>query len=147
VKLLIKHVRPSHVPLPSYGSAGASGLDLRADADWSSVTIPAGVRVVIPTNIAVAIPEGCEGQVRPRSGLAAKNGITVVNTPGTIDADYRGEIKIILLNTGDAPFEIKKGDRIAQLVVCPVLRVETVEVEKFDATERGDGHFGSTGVA
>ena len=130
--------------LPKYQTAGASGCDLRSSVDS---VIPAGKRGIIPTGLKVDIPTGFEGQVRPRSGLAAKHGITVLNTPGTIDCDYRGEIKVILLNTGDEEFIIKKGDRIAQLVFSQVFRAIFKKDENLTSTDRGDGGFGSTGKA
>jgi dUTP pyrophosphatase len=109
------------------------------------VTLAPGKRILVPTGLTMAIPTGYEGQVRPRSGLAAKHGVTVLNTPGTIDADYRGEVKVILINLGDAPFEIRRGERIAQLVVAPVSQVNFELRETLDATQRGTGGFGSTG--
>ena len=130
--------------LPKYQTAGASGCDLRSSVD---AVIPAGKRGIVPTGLKVDIPTGFEGQVRPRSGLAAKHGITVLNTPGTIDCDYRGEIKVILLNTGDEEFIIKKGDRIAQLVFSQVFRAIFKKDENLTSTDRGDGGFGSTGKA
>lgn len=130
--------------LPKYQTAGASGCDLRSSVD---AVIPAGKRGIVPTGLKVDIPTGFEGQVRPRSGLAAKHGITVLNTPGTIDCDYRGEIKVILLNTGDEDFIIKKGDRIAQLVFSQVFRAIFKKDENLTSTDRGDGGFGSTGKA
>ena len=134
--------------LPGYATAGAAGMDLRAAlAEDQPVTLEPRQRAAIPTGLAMAIPEGYEGQVRPRSGLALKHGITCLNTPGTIDWDYRGEVKVILINLGDAPFVIVRGERIAQLVIAPVTRAEMVEVEALDATDRGAGGFGSTGRA
>lgn len=128
--------------LPKYQTAGASGCDLRSSVD---AVVSAGKRGIVPTGLKVDIPTGFEGQVRPRSGLAAKHGVTVLNTPGTIDCDYRGEIKVILLNTGDEDFIIKKGDRIAQLVFSQVFRAIFKKDENLSSTERGDGGFGSTG--
>lgn len=128
--------------LPKYQTAGASGCDLRSSID---VVVPAGKRSIVPTGLKVDIPTGFEGQVRPRSGLAAKHGVTVLNTPGTIDCDYRGEIKVILLNTGDDEFVIKKGDRIAQLVFSQVFRAIFKKDELMSSTHRGEGGFGSTG--
>ena len=130
------------LPLPTYATDGAAGLDLRAD---EACTLAPGERRVVPTGIAVALPPGHEGQVRPRSGLAARHGIAMLNAPGTIDEDYRGEVGVILVNLGREPFSVGRGDRIAQLVVAPVARVEVVEVEEIDATGRGGGGFGSTG--
>ena len=132
--------------LPKQQSAGAAGADLLAALDVSEiVTIAPGARAIVPCGFAMALPVGYEGQVRPRSGLAAKHGVTVLNTPGTIDADYRGEVKVILINHGGAPFEIRRGDRIAQLVVAPVSAVPFSERESLDETERGVQGFGSTG--
>jgi dUTP pyrophosphatase len=134
------------LPLPAYETAHAAGMDLRAAvAEDAPVTLAPGARAMIPTGLAIALPEGFEAQVRPRSGLAAKHGLTCLNTPGTIDADYRGEVKVILVNLGAEPFEIRRGERIAQMVVAPVTRAAWVEVEELDETERGAGGFGSTG--
>ncbi len=130
--------------LPAYQSAQAAGMDLYAAVDASLMIAP-GARAMVPTGIAIALDAGYEAQVRPRSGLAARNGVTVLNTPGTIDADYRGEIKVILINLGDAPFEVARGDRIAQIVVHPVARVEWNEVDELEESARGDGGFGSSG--
>ena len=130
------------LPLPSYASAGAAGLDLVAAED---LTLAPGGRHAVATGFAIAIPEGFEVQVRPRSGLALKHGITCLNTPGTIDHDYRGEVKVILANLGAEPFEIVRGERIAQLVPAPVLQARFEEVESLDDTARGAGGFGSTG--
>jgi dUTP pyrophosphatase len=127
---------------PAYQSEAAAGLDLRAD---EACTLAPGERRLVPTGIAIELPPGHEGQVRPRSGLAAKHGIGMVNGPGTIDEDYRGEVGVILVNLGQAPFEIHRGDRIAQLVVAPVVRVDVVEVDGLSDTGRGAGGFGSTG--
>jgi dUTP pyrophosphatase len=125
-------------------SAGAAGADIRAALD-EPLTLAPLARALVPTGFAVAIPEGYEIQVRPRSGLAARHGVTLVNTPGTIDADYRGEIKIILINLGDEPFTVSRGERIAQLVVAPVVRATYRETQSLDETARGAGGFGSTG--
>ena len=133
------------LPLPSYETAHAAGMDLRAAVEDPLVIAP-GERALVPTGIAIALPEGTEAQVRPRSGLAFRNGISMVNTPGTIDADYRGEIRVILINHGQEPFTIQRGDRIAQLVIAPVLRAEWVSCESLDDTPRGAGGFGHTGV-
>ena len=130
------------LPLPSYASGGAAGLDVVAAED---VTLAPGARHAVATGFALAIPEGYEVQVRPRSGLALKHGITCLNTPGTIDSDYRGEVKVILANLGSEPFEVRRGERIAQLVPAPVLRAAFLEVDDLDSTERGAGGFGSTG--
>ncbi len=129
--------------IPSYESAGAAGMDICAA---ESIVVRTGRRAAIATGFAFAIPEGYEIQVRPRSGLAYKNGMTVLNTPGTIDSDYRGEIKVILINLGEDDFQINKGDRIAQIIAAPVQRANLNEVDSLDDTERGSGGFGSTGV-
>ncbi|WEK42275.1 MAG: dUTP diphosphatase [Candidatus Sphingomonas colombiensis] len=130
------------LPLPSYATAGAAGMDVVAAED---VTLAAGARHAVATGFAIAIPEGYEVQVRPRSGLALNHGVTCLNTPGTIDSDYRGEVKVILANLGDTAFEVTRGQRIAQLVPAPVLRAAMVEVASLDDTARGVGGFGSTG--
>jgi len=130
------------LPLPRYATDGAAGLDIVAAED---LTLAPGARAAVATGFAIAIPEGFEVQVRPRSGLALKHGITCLNTPGTIDADYRGEVKVILANLGHEPFAVVRGERIAQLVPAPVQRAELIEVETLDATDRGAGGFGSTG--
>ncbi len=130
--------------MPSYQTAHAVGLDLVAAVD-APVTLAPGERALVPTGIAIALPEGFEAQVRPRSGLAAHDGVTLLNTPGTIDADYRGEIRVILINHGAAPFTVTRGLRIAQMVVAPVARAAIVEVTALDDTARGAGGFGSTG--
>lgn len=141
----IKCVAKDGVAVPSYETSGAAGADIRAFLN-EPVVIPVGKRAMIPTGLFFAIPEGFEIQVRPRSGLAAKNGVTVLNTPGTIDSDYRGEVKVILINLGDADFTVNNGDRIAQLIVAPVTQGIFVKTDKLDETERGAGGFGSTGV-
>jgi dUTP pyrophosphatase len=130
------------LPLPAYATGGAAGLDVVAAEE---LTLAAGQRHAVATGFAIAIPEGYEVQVRPRSGLALKHGVTCLNTPGTIDSDYRGEVKIILANLGTEPFEIRRGERIAQLVPAPVLKAKFREVASLDATDRGAGGFGSTG--
>jgi dUTP pyrophosphatase len=130
------------LPLPGYATAGAAGMDVVAA---ESLTLAPGARAAVATGFAIAIPEGYEVQVRPRSGLALKHGITCLNTPGTIDSDYRGEIKVILINLGDAPFAIARGERIAQLVPAPVQRASLALVDDLDDTARGSGGFGSTG--
>ena len=130
------------LPLPAYATDGAAGMDIVAAED---VTLAPGARHAVATGLAVAIPPGYEIQVRPRSGLALKHGITVPNTPGTIDSDYRGELKAILINHGSEAFEIRRGDRVAQLVLAPVTRAAWEEVDTLDATARGAGGFGSTG--
>lgn len=131
-------------PLPRYQTEGAVGLDLAA-ALTAPVTIAPGERRLIPTGFAIAIPEGYEGQVRPRSGLALRHGITVLNAPGTIDPDYRGEVKVLLVNLGQEAFVVGHGERIAQLVICPVARAELVPVASLEETARGAGGYGSTG--
>ncbi|MDV3457460.1 dUTP diphosphatase [Sphingomonas sp. HF-S4] len=131
------------LPLPAYATSGAAGMDVVAAED---LMLDPGKRHAVATGFAMAIPEGYEVQVRPRSGLALKHGITCLNTPGTIDSDYRGEVKVILANLGDAPFAIARGDRIAQLVSAPVQRADLTEVETLDETARGAGGFGSTGT-
>ncbi len=128
--------------LPAYATQGAAGMDVVSAED---VTIAPGARHAVATGLAMAIPAGFEVQVRPRSGLALKHGITVPNTPGTIDSDYRGELKVILINHGAEPFEIRRGDRVAQLVLAPVTQAAWLEVEELDETARGEGGFGSTG--
>jgi dUTP pyrophosphatase len=133
------------LPLPAYATAGAAGCDLHAAVE-APLEIPPGGRALVPTGIAIALPEGAEAQVRPRSGLALRHGVTCLNAPGTIDADYRGEVGVILANLGDAPFVVARGMRIAQLVVAPVARVAWDEVAELPATLRGAGGFGSTGT-
>lgn len=139
----LPHGRDLDPPRPA--SAGSSGLDLRA-AVTSTVQIEPGERRLVPTGICIELPDGWEAQVRPRSGLAVRHGITMLNSPGTIDSDYRGEVQVLAINHGDEPFEVRRGDRIAQLVVCAVARVTVSELEELLETERGDGGFGSTGV-
>lgn len=134
------------LPLPAYQTASAAGLDLAAAIDADIILNP-GARHSIATGLAMAIPTGFEGQVRPRSGLAAKHGVTVANSPGTIDADYRGEVLVILINLGNAPMTISRGMRIAQLIIAPVCQADIALVDDLDNTERGKGGFGSTGVA
>ena len=131
------------LPLPAYATAGAAGMDVVSAED---VTLPSMGRHAVATGLALAIPEGYEVQVRPRSGLALKHGITLPNTPGTIDSDYRGELKCIMINLGSEPFEIRRGDRIAQLILAPVQTGRMIEVDELDETVRGAGGFGSTGV-
>jgi dUTP pyrophosphatase len=132
--------------LPAYQTAHAAGLDLAAAVPADApMTLASGARGLVPTGFAIALPEGFEAQVRPRSGLAAHHGVTVLNTPGTIDADYRGEIQVILINLGAEPFTVTRGLRIAQLVIAPVARASVIEAETLDDTARGAGGFGSTG--
>jgi dUTP pyrophosphatase len=130
------------LPLPSYATSGSAGLDLRSA---ETLTLKPGARALVATGLAIALPENFEAQVRPRSGLAVKHGVTVLNSPGTIDADYRGEIKVPLINHGTENFVVNRGDRIAQMVVAPVTMAELVEVETLDKTNRGAGGFGSSG--
>ncbi|MET0295255.1 MAG: dUTP diphosphatase [Phenylobacterium sp.] len=135
------------LPLPAYETALAAGMDLRAAVPQDApVVLQPGERYAVPTGLAFALPPGFEGQVRPRSGLAARQGVTCLNTPGTVDADYRGEVKVILINLGAEPVEIRRGERIAQLVVAPVVQAAWQEVDTLDDTARGAGGFGSTGV-
>ena len=144
IEILIKRLS-KNVTLPRYETEDSSGLDLAANIDEQIKILP-GKSEIIPTGLAVAIPKNFEIQIRPRSGLAAKNQVSVLNTPGTIDADYRGEIKVILINLSDKVFVVEKGLRIAQMVVCPVIKVSLKEVTKLEITERGSGGFGSTGI-
>ncbi|NBQ46418.1 MAG: dUTP diphosphatase [Proteobacteria bacterium] len=137
-------IKRQHKELPKYETAGSSGLDLIANIDKEIILKP-NERTLVPTGLSVAIPENYEIQVRPRSGLAAKNGISVLNTPGTVDADYRGEIKVILINLSLENFKIEPGQRIAQMVLCPVVKAELVEVDTLPESVRGSGGFGSTG--
>ena len=132
--------------LPAYQSAHAAGLDLLAAVpEDAPMTLAPGKHALVPTGLTIALPPGYEAQVRPRSGLAAKHGVTVLNAPGTVDADYRGEIGVLLINHGDAPFPIRRGERIAQMVIAAVVRGELTAVASLSATDRGDGGFGSTG--
>jgi dUTP pyrophosphatase len=134
------------LPLPAYETAGSAGMDLRAAVpEDAPVTLAPGARALVPTGLKIALPPGHEAQVRPRSGLALKHGVTCLNSPGTIDADYRGEVGVILINHGSDPFVVRRGERIAQMVVAPVLQVALVEAETLDETARGAGGFGSTG--
>lgn len=136
---------PHAVGLPSYATAGAAGADVMAAID-ATKTIPPGGRALVPCGFQMALPAGYEAQIRPRSGLALKHGITLPNTPGTIDADYRGEVGVILMNLGDTPFEVTRGMRIAQMVIAPAPQASFKAVNALDATERGAGGFGSTGT-
>jgi len=134
------------LPLPAYETAQAAGMDLRAAVpDDAPLTLRPGDRHPVPTGLAFALPAGFEGQVRPRSGLAARHGVTCLNSPGTVDADYRGEVKVILVNLGEEDFVVRRGERIAQLVIAPVVQAAWREVESLDDTARGAGGFGSTG--
>ena len=144
IKILIKRLS-KEVSLPKYETSGSSGMDLAANIN-TKIYIDPGKSAVIPTGLALSIPKGYEVQIRPRSGLAAKKNISVLNTPGTIDADYRGEIKVILVNLGKDSFEVENGLRIAQMVVCPVVQAQLEEINDLSETERGDGGFGSTGI-
>lgn len=144
-RLLVRRIHAA-AELPRRMSADAAGLDLAACLPGGPETLAPGERRLIPTGVALAIPTGYEGQVRPRSGLALRHGISIVNAPGTIDADYRGELKVILINLGDAPFVVQHGERIAQLVVAPVAMAEVDEVELLPDAARGEGGFGSTGT-
>tara|TARA_Y200000002_G_scaffold183174_1_gene151200 strand:- start:531 stop:971 length:441 start_codon:yes stop_codon:yes gene_type:complete len=143
IKILIKRLS-KEVSLPKYETTGSSGMDLSANID-TNISIDPGKTAIIPTGLAISIPKGFEVQIRPRSGLAAKQKISVLNTPGTIDADYRGEIKVILINLGKDSFKVEKGFRIAQMVVCPVVQAQLKEVKNLSETDRGKGGFGSTG--
>jgi dUTP pyrophosphatase len=147
VKVEIKQLPHGEgLALPAYQSADAAGLDLLAAVPENSPLILApGARALVPTGLTIALPSGYEAQVRPRSGLAAKHGITVLNAPGTVDADYRGEIGVLLINHGNAPFAIRRGERIAQMVIAAVVRAELVAATALSATNRGSGGFGSTG--
>ena len=140
----VKVINKSKHNLPAYETIQSAGMDLRANID-EPVTIQPKQRVLIPTGLFIALPEGYEAQIRPRSGLAAKHGITVLNSPGTIDADYRGEIKVLLINHSEEPFEIKDSERIAQMVIAAYTRVEWEETDELDETTRGAGGFGHTG--
>jgi dUTP pyrophosphatase len=143
-EILIKRLS-KNITLPKYETDGSSGMDLAANIS-NNIDIKPGKSEIIPTGLAVAIPKNFEIQIRPRSGLAAKNQISVLNTPGTIDADYRGEIKVILINLGNKSFLVEKGSRIAQMVLCPIIKANIKEVETLENTKRGSSGFGSTGV-
>lgn len=146
IRVRVRCVRPgAEELLPARQTAGSSGFDLRADVE-SELVIPPMGRADVPTGLALAIPHGAEGQVRPRSGLALRHGVTCLNSPGTIDSDYRGEVRVILANLGDAPFAVRRGDRIAQIVFAPVLDARLEVVPSLDDTDRGGGGFGSTGI-
>lgn len=134
-----------YLPLPAYETPSSAGMDIRA-ALTEPLVIHPGQRVLIPTGLQMALPHGFEAQIRPRSGLAIKNGITMLNSPGTIDADYRGEVKVIAINHGSEPFTVSHGDRIAQMVIAPIVQAQIVEVSDLDETQRGSGGFGSTGI-
>ncbi|MDD2511108.1 MAG: dUTP diphosphatase [Syntrophomonas sp.] len=145
MKVLFTRLHSHDLPLPRYMTPGSSGLDLYAAID-GELMIPAAKLVLVPTGLALAIPEGYEAQIRPRSGLALKHGITILNAPGTIDADYRGELKVIVINLGDKDYILKRGERIAQMVFSRVEKAELMELESLDETLRGTGGFGHTGV-
>jgi len=146
VTVKVRRVRthPEPLPLPRYETALSAGMDLRADIE-GEFTLGPMERVAVPTGLAMALPPGYEAQVRPRSGLALRHGLTLLNSPGTVDADYRGELQVLLINLSSEPFTLRRGERIAQLVVAPVPAVSLVEVEVLDDTARGGGGFGSTG--
>jgi dUTP pyrophosphatase len=144
MKLAVKRLHSFDLPLPKYMTKGSSGMDLYAAIEGKLV-IPAGGRALIPTGLAIALPESWEAQIRPRSGLALKHGITLLNTPGTIDEDYRGEIKVIVINLGDKEYILDRGERIAQMVFARVEKAELLEVDLLDDTDRGEGGFGHTG--
>ncbi|QND49321.1 dUTP diphosphatase [Rhizobium lusitanum] len=144
---LIRLAHGQSLDLPAYETKGAAGMDLRAAVeDSATLTIAPGKRALVPSGFIFEIPEGFEAQIRPRSGLAFKHGITCLNTPGTIDSDYRGEVKVLLINLGEEPFEITRGMRIAQMVIAPVTQVRVAEIAEISETTRGTGGFGSTGV-
>lgn len=146
-QVLIKKLdHAKDLPLPNYESVAAAGMDVRAAVE-SPIVIKPGERTLIPTGLQIALPEGYEAQIRPRSGLAIRNGITMLNSPGTIDADYRGEVKVIAINHGEEEFVVNHGDRVAQMVIAPVTQLPLLEVEELDETDRGEGGFGSTGLS
>lgn len=145
IKVAIKRIRPgTDTPFPCYMTSSSAGMDLYADLPVD-ITLLSGSRVLVPTGIAIALPDGYEAQIRPRSGLALKHGIALVNSPGTIDSDYRGEIGVIMINHGAEPFVIRSGERVAQMVVARFTRVEWQEVAELESTHRGEGGFGHTG--
>lgn len=145
-RLQVKIINKSHHPLPEYGTSESAGMDVRAYLPEGSVTLRPGQRALIPTGLYMQLPQGYECQIRPRSGLALKHGLTVLNTPGTIDADYRGEIGVILINLGEFDYEVKDGERICQMVVKTYAKVEWNPVETLDSTRRNAGGFGHTGI-
>ncbi|MDD4803493.1 MAG: dUTP diphosphatase [Syntrophomonas sp.] len=145
MKVMVKRVHSFDLPLPRYMTGGSAGVDIYA-ANENDIKIGRGERVLVPTGIAIALPDDCEAQIRPRSGLALKHGLTLLNTPGTIDSDYRGEIKLIVINLGDKEYTLTRGERIAQMVFARVIKPEIMEVEILDDTERGRGGFGHTGI-
>ena len=146
ISVAVRRIRASAapLPLPAYATAGAAGMDLLADVD-EPLIIAVGARILVPTGLAFEIPRGFEAQIRPRSGLALRHGITLPNSPGTIDSDYRGEVQVIVANLGSEPFTVQRGDRIAQMVIAPVVRAELYEADEISDTERGSGGFGHTG--
>jgi dUTP pyrophosphatase len=146
IVIAVKRLRPTAdpLPLPRYMTPGAAGMDLLADVDAPIVLAP-GARALIPTGLAVEIPPGFEAQIRPRSGLALKHGITLLNSPGTIDSDYRGEVQVLLCNLGQQPYSVGHGERIAQLIIAPVVQAQWREVDELATSERGAGGFGHTG--
>ena len=145
MKVLIKRLHSEDLPFPHYLTPGSAGVDLYAAID-GQMQIPVGGRVLVPTGIAIAMPSNCEAQIRPRSGLALKHGLTILNTPGTIDSDYRGEIKLIVINLGDKEYTLKRAERIAQMVFSRFIQAELEETAELDTTQRGQGGFGHTGV-
>ena len=146
MKLLIKRLEHARdLPFPHYATQGSAGLDLMAAIEGEVVLAP-GKRAAVPTGVAIELPQCFEAQVRPRSGLALNHGVTCLNTPGTIDSDYRGEVKVILINLGEEDFVIRRGDRIAQMVIAPVAQARVIEADSLDETARGAGGFGSTGT-
>ena len=146
IPVKIKRLKEDHdLPLPDYETEGSSGMDIRASVT-EDISVNPGEIKLIPTGLALSIPPGYEGQIRPRSGLALKHGIGMVNAPGTIDSDYRGELGLIVINWGKKPFTIKRGDRIAQIIICKVYRADLFEAEDLDSTPRGEGGFGHSGV-
>ncbi|MCL2834658.1 MAG: dUTP diphosphatase [Treponema sp.] len=145
-RVVIKILKKPAAVIPAYETGGAAGMDLRALLPEAGLTLQPFERARVPTGLFLEIPQGFEGQIRPRSGLAARSGITVLNAPGTIDSDYRGEIEIILINLGSEPYTIRNSDRIAQLVIAPVLRADIMETQSLGETERGESGFGSTGM-
>jgi len=145
MKVKIKRLHSFDLPLPHFMTPGSAGMDIYA-ANEEEITIGVGSRVLVPTGIAIALPSDCEAQIRPRSGLALKHGLTLLNTPGTIDSDYRGEIQLIVINLGDKEYTLTRGERIAQMVFSRVFQPEIIEVEVLEETDRGAGGFGHTGV-
>lgn len=146
VDVLIERLPEAHdLPLPAYATAGSVGMDIFA-ATTQKITLQPGARVLVPTGIRIAVPDGYEAQIRPRSGLAIKHGLALVNSPGTIDSDYRGQVQVVIINLGSEAIVIRRGDRIAQMVICPVIRARLVESTGLPETTRGEGGFGHTGV-